>query len=258
MRKLFVCIFVLLYMYAFTYSESSELSVKQMRADDGISIFCISTDYLSSIPVDGQQHVQHIAEPDQISEILSSMLNMKEREAFLQEYDRTGYAKLTVCLPSLDTILNCELGTWVSKRKIDNTWMLVHYSLVTNKDMYTTMTVAKYTLVYEDAILHRTFEGSTELEVHPAENRLSRDCMEFFEQTDGTKLALSALEEGDIAFITDTDGYADQVLNVYIDCDVVNQIVGIEQRNGSVLYICPLEKEEIENIRAGSCIQILP
>lgn len=252
MRKVLLWAGIILSFAVLGRAEGANFPVMKIIVDEGIAVFCISSESLSDIPVEGQQYVQYFDEPDQIDEVLLSLLNQKAYNAFLNEYERTGYAETEVYQPSLANVENGELGSWISERSINKNWVLAYHSLSEDADMYTaTMSVMKITLKYEGGVLVRTYEGSAKLEIQPNEYRSNPEDLELVNQKDGTTVALYALEGGAVAFIAEIEGRANCVMNACIADDTIDQVVGVEQSDGKVVFVCPLEQSEVNQVRFG-------
>lgn len=137
---------------------------------DDITLFCISTETISGVAVEELRYIQHTAEQDRIGEVLSTLLDKEGNEAFLNEYESAGYAEAEAYTPALETVLNWDYGNCITERRIGNDWILAYCSLVDNADMFTSLTVKKFTLKYEHEVLYHIYEGSTEIEVCPQEH----------------------------------------------------------------------------------------
>ena len=134
-------------------AESGDPAVVQVGMGDDITVFCISTETIFGVAVEGRRYIQHIAEHDRIGEVLSTLLDKDGYEAFLNEYESAGYAEAEAYTPTLETVLNWDYGNWITERRIGDDWILAYCSLVDNTDMFTSLTVKKFILKYEHEVI---------------------------------------------------------------------------------------------------------
>ncbi len=259
MRKaLYVIIFCSLFLFSNCQAEDTSIPVLQIEIDNGVNIFCISTDELPKNHVYGTPHTQYIDDRERVNHVLSSTLSSNDQKSFLQEYLETGYAETIVYSPSLESILNCELGSWIADRNLGNVWILAHYSLVEHEQMYASVGISQYTIRYEDDILCRTYEGKTQLPIQANVMRLRMSDLDRLENEFGINVFIYEMDEGAIAFIIDRDAPPNQLMTVYIDGQEVDQIVGTLQSNGDVIFVCPLDHSDVVSLNLGGTIEIIP
>lgn len=252
MRRLVLFVCVIMCVNSLGVAESFGLPVTQVIVDSHISVFFISDEFLTDVQFSEQQHSQNIVELDQILSILTSCLSQDEMKTFLQDYEDTGHVQREVLIPSMETLQNNELGTWISERKVGDFWVFAYHSLVPQSNLFTTMSITNFLLQYEDGVLKRTYNGNVEKPILCEEHIQRVDNMEILVQEDGTILAIFENDNCAVAVLC-TDSIApDQVLNLELNGATLSQVVGVEQADGAVLVVCPLEKVEVEQLRAGT------
>lgn len=250
MRKILLWLFILSNIAVSGLAERPNSPVTWLYTEEGISIFCLTMDDFSDIPIDGQPYDWYFDEADEIDSVLKSCLNQKELDAFYAAYEKYGYAEAEVCRPSMANAENGELGTWLSDRSINDCWVLMYFSHIPDVDM-STLTLQKFSLKYEEGVLTQTEEGKTRLKIQPKKYHLDADDFEILNQKDGSAIALYALEEGAVACVLNSEYDEYCWLDVYIENDRISDTATEKLSEGVPVVVCALEESEADRIRSG-------